>query len=73
MAHGSYYSLTLTFISKVKDLTFVFANISLMVRDRANITIAIRYEVTYLPSNGTTASVVHHDLDIHFYVTKFEM
>ena len=43
-----------------------------MMRDRAYITIAIRYEVMYLPSNGAIANVIHYDLDPHFKVTKFK-
>ena len=37
-----------------------------MVRDRANITIAIREEVNYLQSNGAIANVVHCDVDLYF-------
>ena len=37
-----------------------------MMRDRADITIAIRKEVMYLPSNGAIAKFVHRDLDLHF-------
>ena len=40
------------------------------MRDRSNITIAIRYEVSCLPTNGATANVVHHDLDLHFQGDK---
>ena len=42
-----------------------------MVRDRTNITIVIIYEVRYLPSNGATANVVYHDLDLHFPSHEF--
>ena len=38
---------------------------------RANITIAIRWEVRYLPSNGATANVGHHDFDKHFQDHEF--
>ena len=37
-----------------------------MVTDRIHITIAIKYEVMYLPSNGTIVNVVHHDINLHF-------
>ena len=38
-----------------------------MVRDRANITFAIKSEVIYLESHGAIApNAVHHDLDLHF-------
>ena len=36
-----------------------------------NITTAIRWEVIYLPSNGGTGNVVHHDLDLHFQDHEF--
>ena len=56
------YSLTLIFIFKIKVLAFfLFCEYTQKVRHRANITIAIRYEVVYLPSN-----VVHHDPDLLF-------
>ena len=42
-----------------------------MMSDRAIVTIAIRYEVTNLPSNVATAKVVHYDLDLHFQGHKF--
>ena len=35
------------------------------------ITISIRLEVMYLPSNGATASVIHHDPDLHFQRDEF--
>ena len=34
--------------------------------ERSNITIYITKAVRYLTSNGAVASVIHHDLDIHF-------
>ena len=37
-----------------------------MMRDRANITLVIRYEVIYLSSNGTIANIVHRHIDLHF-------
>ena len=37
-----------------------------MMRDRANITIAIRKEVWYLPSIGAMVNVVHRDLGLYF-------
>ena len=37
-----------------------------MVRDRTNITIAIRYEIRYFPSNGVNAKVIRRDLDLYF-------
>ena len=39
-----------------------------MVRDRANITIAIREEIRYLPSNSAISDVVHQNFDLHFQV-----
>ena len=42
-----------------------------MVRDRANITIAIREEVWYLPLHGTTANIVYHDLNLYFQGHEF--
>ena len=33
---------------------------------RANITIVMRLEVEYSPSNGANANVVHRDLDTYF-------
>ena len=33
---------------------------------KANITIAVRLEVTCSPSNGALAKLVYHDLDLHF-------
>ena len=42
-----------------------------MVRDRINITIALRQEVMYLPSNGAYSNVVHHDLDLDFQGNEF--
>ena len=42
-----------------------------MVRDRAYVTIVIKYEVIYLPSNDTTANVKPHDLDLHFQGHEF--
>ena len=61
-----FYSLTLIFIFKIKVLAFFFfCEYTQKVRHRANITIVIRYEVVYLPSN-----VVHHDPDLLFKVTN---
>ena len=45
---------------------FLFANIFETVRDIANITIVVRYEVEHLTSNGATATVMHHGLDLYF-------
>ena len=65
-------SLILTFIFKVKYLHFNrFANISQTVIDKANIIIAIRYEVWHFPSNGAAANVVYHDLDLNFQDHEF--
>ena len=64
-----FYSMTLTliFIFKVTFLAFfLFANKPQTVRDRTSMTIAIREEVMYLPSTGTTMKVVHRDLDLNF-------
>ena len=36
-----------------------------------DITIAIRQEVVYLSSNGTTNNVVRHDIDLHFQGLTF--
>ena len=36
------------------------------MKDRENITIAIKYELMYLQSNGAVANVVHRDLDLYF-------
>ena len=40
--------------------------------EKANVTIANKQEVRYLPLNGATATVVHHDFDLNLKVTKFE-
>ena len=46
----------------VKLLAFVIlANILQIARDRANITIAIRYEVRYFPLHGAIVNIVHRD------------
>ena len=37
-----------------------------MVRDMANIAIAIKYDVMYLPLNDTIEDVVRHYLDVCF-------
>ena len=39
----------------------------------ANITIAVRLEVRYLPLKGATANVVRRDLDLQFQGHEFEM
>ena len=60
-----FYSLSLTFIFKVIVLSFSCnANISQTVRDRANIT--INHEVGSHVSNGATANIEHHELDLYF-------
>ena len=41
------------------------------MRDRANITIAMKKEVGYLLSTGATKNVVHHDLDIYFQAHEY--
>ena len=41
-----------------------------MARDTANIIIANRLEVEYLPSDGAITNVVHHDLDLYFQGQK---
>ena len=48
----------------------IVANISLMMRDRANRTISIRYEVRYLQSKGAIANVMQRDLDRYFQCHK---
>ena len=50
---------------------YYFVNTSKTVKDRANITIAIRYEVRYLPSNGAVANVEHRDFDLHLQGHEF--
>ena len=42
-----------------------------MMTNGANNNAAVRSEVRYLPSNGTTANVVNYDLDLHFQGHKF--
>ena len=37
----------------------------------ANITIAIGWDVSYLPSNGATVNVTHLDSDLHFQNHEF--
>ena len=37
----------------------------------ADTTIAIRWEVRYLPWNGATVNLVHHDLDLQFQGNNF--
>ena len=67
-----FYSLTLTFIVYVKVLAFfLFAYVWKTVSDRANITIAIREEVMYLPSIGANGNTLHHDIDLHFQGHEF--
>ena len=63
-----FYSVTLTFIFKAKYCWqfSCFVIISQTVRDRANITVAVRQEIIYSLSNGPAASVVRHDLDLYF-------
>ena len=41
------------------------------MRDRVNITIAVRFEVVHLPPNSGIVNVVHHDLDLHFQGRQF--
>ena len=41
------------------------------MRDRPNVTIAMRSKVKYLPLNGTTVNVVRHNLDFRFQGHKF--
>ena len=58
------------------DLNFLGQTIQVAIvtskrSKNANFTIAIRKEVRYLPSNGATANVVHHDHDLHFQDHKF--
>ena len=65
-------SLIFTVIFKIKLCHFIScAIISQMARDSAYITIAIRQEAMYLPSNGATANVVYHDLDLHSQEHEF--
>ena len=45
---------------------YYFVNISQMARDRANISIAIRQEVRYLPSNNATSNAQHREFDLYF-------
>ena len=44
----------------------ILSNISQMVRDRAHIAIVVRQEVRYQPSNGPSANIVQHNLDLWF-------
>ena len=53
-------------------LTFLFANISQTVRDRAKINTVSTWDVEYMPSNGHIANVVLHDLEINFKVKVFK-
>ena len=60
-------SLTVTFFFKINFWHFIsFANISKIVRNRANVIIASKWEVMHLPSNSVIAHVVHCDLDLYF-------
>ena len=62
------YSLTLTFIFKVTTFgILLILRAARMVRDKANITIAVRYEVRYYPSNSATVNVVYCEIDLHFH------
>ena len=64
-------SWTLPSFSRSKLCHFIIlANILQMVWDRANITIAIRYEVRYLPSNGAIVNVVLRYLDLYLQGDK---
>ena len=45
----------------------MLANIMQMMRDKINITIAITWEVRYLPFNGAMVIIVHRDFDQHFH------
>ena len=56
-----FYSLIFIFRSNLWHF-ITLANISPMVRSRANITISIRQKVRHLPSNVAIANVVHRDL-----------
>ena len=61
-------SLTLTFISRSKVWHLIrFVNISQTVRNRANITFAIKLEV----GDDLSSNAVHHDLDLHFQGNEF--
>ena len=69
-----FYSLTLTLIFKVNVwLFFCFAIISQTVRDKSNITIAIRSEIMYLPSNGALRLLYIMTFTYIFKVTNFKM
>ena len=48
-----------------------FANVSWTMRDRSTITIAIRLEVWYSPSNSTIVNVVRRDIDLYFQGHEF--
>ena len=41
-----------------------------MVRDRANISSAIRNEIWYFLCNGINTNIVHRDLDLYFQLHK---
>ena len=58
---------------KVKVLAFFLASRIFRKQRKLekNITTVIRWEVIYLPSNGDTGNVVHHDLDLHFQGHEF--
>ena len=49
-----------------QDQTFQVTILTSKRSKNSNITIAIIKKVRYLPSNGTTANVIHPDLDLHF-------
>ena len=63
-----FFFLILTFSFKVEVLSLFFLH---KIRGRAKITIAIKFEVEHLPSNGATANVIHNDPDLHFQGHEF--
>ena len=61
-------SVTMTQILKVKIFKWLLTS---KRWKNANINIELIWEVSYLTSNGATANVVHHDLDLYFQEYKF--
>ena len=62
------YSVTLTKVFKVKLFKWLVWQVNAR---KCKHSIAIRYEVKYLPSNGAAANVVNHDRDLHFQGLTF--